>query len=83
MLNGKFKGQDIGSGTHVMEVDEDMKTGKITQQRLSWMPKVVCRRSAGHCMTMGTASTMACMVESLGLTLSVQLLFLQWIQEKK
>ncbi|MGZ8509862.1 MAG: IlvD/Edd family dehydratase [Chitinophagaceae bacterium] len=68
MLNGKYKGGDIGSGTHVWKFDEDMKTGKMTQEECL-MAESCMSRSVGHCMTMGTASTMACMVESLGLTL--------------
>ncbi|MEO7313419.1 MAG: IlvD/Edd family dehydratase [Chitinophagaceae bacterium] len=68
MLNGKYKGHDIGSGTHVWKFDEDMKTGKMTQEECT-IAESCMSRSIGHCMTMGTASTMACMVESLGLTL--------------
>lgn len=69
MLNGRYKGQTIGSGTHVWKFDEDMKTGKMTQEECEFAESCMSR-SIGHCMTMGTASTMACMVESLGLTLS-------------
>ena len=69
MLNGRYKGQLIGSGTHVWKFDEDMKTGKMTQEDCEFAESCMSR-SIGHCMTMGTASTMACMVESLGLTLS-------------
>lgn len=69
MLNGHYKGQTIGSGTHVWKFDEDMKTGKMTQEECEFAESCMSR-SIGHCMTMGTASTMACMVESLGLTLS-------------
>lgn len=69
MLNGKYNGQDIGSGTHVWKFDEDMKTGRMTQEECEFAESCMSR-SIGHCMTMGTASTMACMVESLGLTLS-------------
>jgi len=69
MLNGKYNGKDIGSGTHVWKFDEDMKTGKMTQEECEFVESCMSR-SIGHCMTMGTASTMACMVESLGLTLS-------------
>ncbi|MDP4151018.1 MAG: IlvD/Edd family dehydratase [Bacteroidota bacterium] len=69
MLNGRYKGQTIGSGTHVWKFDEDMKTGKMTQKECE-IAESCMSRSIGHCMTMGTASTMACMVESLGLTLS-------------
>lgn len=69
MLNGRYKGQTIGSGTHVWKFDEDMKTGRMTQEECE-IAESCMSRSIGHCMTMGTASTMACMVESLGLTLS-------------
>lgn len=69
MLNGRYKGQLIGSGTHVWKFDEDMKTGKMTQEDCEYAESCMSR-SIGHCMTMGTASTMAVMVEALGLTLS-------------
>jgi dihydroxy-acid dehydratase len=69
MLNGHYKGQQIGSGTHVWKFDEDMKTGAMTQEECEYAESCMSR-SIGHCMTMGTASTMACMVEALGLTLS-------------
>ena len=69
MLNGRYKGELIGSGTHVWKFDEDMKTGKMTQEDCEFAESCMSR-SIGHCMTMGTASTMACMVEALGLTLS-------------
>jgi len=69
MLNGRYKGQTIGSGTHVWKFDEDMKTGKMTQEECGFAESCMSR-SIGHCMTMGTASTMATMVEALGLTLS-------------
>jgi len=68
MLNGKFRGHDIGSGTHVWKFEEERKTGVLSDAE--YLQAESCMsRSAGHCMTMGTASTMACMVESLGLTL--------------
>lgn len=69
MLNGRYRGTTIGSGTHVWKFDEDMKTGKMTQEECEFAESCMSR-SIGHCMTMGTASTMAVMVESLGLTLS-------------
>ena len=69
MLNGRYKGQTIGSGTHVWKFYEDMKTGKMTQEECGFAESCMSR-SIGHCMTMGTASTMATMVEALGLTLS-------------
>ena len=68
MLNGKFRGQDIGSGTHVWKFEEERKTGAMSDEEYL-LAESCMSRSAGHCMTMGTASTMACMVESLGLTL--------------
>src|ERR1700744_5855631 len=68
MLNGKFQGHDIGSGTHVWKFDEDRKTGRMSDADYL-LAESCMSRSPGHCMTMGTASTMACMVESLGLTL--------------
>jgi L-arabonate dehydrase len=68
MLNGNFHGQEIGSGTAVWSMSEDVRAGKM---KLSdFMDAESCMsRSAGHCMTMGTASTMASMVEALGLGL--------------
>jgi len=68
MLNGKFQGHDIGSGTGVWKFDEELKAGTLSPE--DFMQAEACMsRSAGHCMTMGTASTMACMVEALGLAL--------------
>ncbi len=68
MLNGKFRGRDIGSGTDVWKFVDDLMTGHMTQEEFSEAESCMSR-SDGHCMTMGTASTMAVMVESLGLTL--------------
>ena len=66
MLNGRYCGRDIGSGTHVWKFSEDVRAGLMTAQQ--FMDAEGCMsRSAGHCMTMGTASTMASMVEALGL----------------
>ena len=68
MLNGKYRGRDIGSGTDVWRMSDDLRVGRITEA--DYLEAESCMsRSDGHCMTMGTASTMACMVESLGLTL--------------
>ncbi|MCW5516867.1 IlvD/Edd family dehydratase [Muriicola sp. Z0-33] len=68
MLNGKYKGERIGSGTFVWQLKDKIKNEGFTPE--DQIEAEVCSaRSAGHCMTMGTASTMACMVESLGLTL--------------
>jgi L-arabonate dehydrase len=66
MLNGKFRGQDIGSGTSVWKFSEDVKAGKMSLEEFS-EAEACMSRSAGHCMTMGTASTMGSMAESLGL----------------
>jgi dihydroxy-acid dehydratase len=66
MLNGKYCGQDIGSGTDVWRFSEEVKAGIISLEQ--FMDAEACMsRSAGHCMVMGTASTMASMVEALGL----------------
>ena len=68
MLNGKYRGRDIGSGTGVWRFEEEFKAGTLSSE--DFMSAEACMsRSAGHCMTMGTASTMACMVEALGLAL--------------
>lgn len=68
MLNGRYCGREIGSGTHVWKFSEDVKAGVMTAQQ--FMDAEGCMsRSAGHCMTMGTASTLASMVEALGLGL--------------
>jgi len=66
MLNGKYRGQDIGSGTDVWRFSEDLKLGKMTLAEFTEAEGCMSR-SAGHCMVMGTASTMASMVEALGL----------------
>ena len=68
MLNGKFRGEDIGSGTHVWKFTEMLKTGAMTEADMVEAESCMSR-SAGHCMTMGTASTMASMVEALGVGL--------------
>jgi L-arabonate dehydrase len=68
MLNGKFRGKNIGSGTAVWRFSEEVKAG--TMSLTEFREAETCMsRSAGHCMSMGTASTMACMVEALGLGL--------------
>ena len=68
MLNGNYRGQPIGSGTHVWKFSEAVKAGQMTEQQ--FMKAESCMsRSAGVCMTMGTASTMACLVEALGVGL--------------
>ena len=68
MLNGKLRGKDIGSGTFTWKLSEGLKTGAIQKEDIT-EAEICNSRSAGHCMTMGTASSMATMVEALGLTL--------------
>lgn len=68
MLNGKYRGAEIGSGTQVWQFSEMVRSGEMSlcdfQQAEGCMS-----RSTGHCMTMGTASTMASLVEALGIGL--------------
>ena len=68
MLTGKFKGQDLGSGTGVWKMSEDVRSGKMPIEEF-FEAESCMHRSKGHCMTMGTASTMANMVEALGMSL--------------
>ncbi len=68
MLNGRFQGREIGSGTDVWKFSEDVRAGEMSEQDFSSAENAMSR-SPGHCMTMGTASTMASMVEALGLAL--------------
>jgi L-arabonate dehydrase len=68
MLNGKFRGKDIGSGTGVWMMSEMVRGGQMTQEEFTEAEGCM-NRSSGTCMTMGTASTMASMVEALGMSL--------------
>jgi dihydroxy-acid dehydratase len=68
MLNGKFRGQDIGSGTGVWQMSEMVRAGEMTFDEFTEAESCM-HRSKGSCMTMGTASTMASMVEALGMSL--------------
>ncbi len=68
MLNGRFRGEAIGSGTHVWRVFEEMKAGRLSVEDFLAAEQGQSR-SAGSCMTMGTASTMASLVEALGIGL--------------
>ena len=65
MLSGKYRGTDIGSGTNTWSMSEDLRAGKITLEEFHEAESCM-HRSHGHCMTMGTASTMASMMEALG-----------------
>jgi L-arabonate dehydrase len=68
MLNGKWRGQELGSGTGVWSMSEQVRAG--TLKLADFFEAESCmHRSHGHCMTMGTASTMASMVEALGIGL--------------
>jgi dihydroxy-acid dehydratase len=68
MLNGKFRGCDIGSGTAVWQFTQELNAGRMSPEDYLAAESGMTR-SNGHCMTMGTASTMACMAEALGLQL--------------
>lgn len=67
-LSGNWRGQPIGSGTGVIRMSEMVRAGELAQEE--FVEAEACmQRSKGSCMTMGTASTMASMVEALGLSL--------------
>ncbi len=68
MLNGKFRGKDLGSGTGVWQMSEMVRAGEMTMDEFTAAESCM-HRSKGSCMTMGTASTMASMVEALGMSL--------------
>lgn len=68
MLNGKHRGCDIGSGTAVWQMSENVRSGDMSMEAFIAAEQDMSR-SPGHCMTMGTASTMASMMEALGLAL--------------
>ncbi len=65
MLNGRYHGRTVGSGTDVWRLSEALRAGEISEAEFL-EAEAGMSRSAGHCMTMGTASTMATMVEALG-----------------
>jgi len=68
MLNGWYRGERHGSGTHAWKLSEDVRAGRMTVEEFHEAESCT-HRSHGHCMTMGTASTMASMVEALGVGL--------------
>ena len=68
MLNGHYKGELVGSGTHTWKFSEMVKAGEMTLEDFM-SAEQDNSRSAGHCMTMGTASTMASFAESIGIAL--------------
>ena len=68
MLNGRSHGKLLGCGTGVWEMSEDVRAGRMARADLRRAESAMIR-SRGHCNTMGTASTMACVAEALGMTL--------------
>src|SRR3954454_13964517 len=68
MLNGTFRGQLLGCGTGVWRLSEEVRAGELSEAAFLQSESAMIR-SKGHCNTMGTASTMACMAEALGMTL--------------
>ncbi|WP_370634788.1 L-arabinonate dehydratase [Polynucleobacter sp. IMCC 30228] len=69
MLRGDYRGQFLGSGSDVWKYWDELRAGNITEADWGEIEDGIAR-SAGHCMTMGTASTMTSTVEALGLCLS-------------
>ena len=69
MLNGYYRGERVGSGTHLWKFSEAVKAGEMTQEEFLEAEQSMSR-STGTCNTMGTASTMASMAEALGMALS-------------
>ena len=68
MLNGTFKGRQLGCGTDVWRFAADVRSGKMSEADFNESESSMIR-SKGHCNTMGTASTMGCVAEALGMTL--------------
>jgi dihydroxy-acid dehydratase len=68
MLNGRWRGREIGSCSDCWHYHEELRAGRISEEQWTEIENSMSR-SNGHCMTMGTASTMACVTEALGLTL--------------
>ena len=68
MLTGHFRGVPLGCGTDVFRLSEEVRAGNLAEQDFLASESAMIR-SKGHCNTMGTASTMACMAEALGMTL--------------
>ncbi|GAA1427804.1 IlvD/Edd family dehydratase [Microlunatus lacustris] len=68
MLTGHFRGQPLGCGTDVWRLSEEVRAGTLSARDFTASESSMIR-SKGHCNTMGTASTMACLAEALGMTL--------------
>jgi len=69
MLRGDFKGNFLGSGSDTWKYWAELRAGNITEEDWRGVEDGIAR-SPGHCMTMGTASTMTSATEAMGLTLS-------------
>ncbi len=69
MLKGNWRGEEIGSGTDVFRFWDMVRSGRLSEEEFCAIESAM-HRSAGHCMTMGTASTMTSLVEALGMTLT-------------
>lgn len=67
MLTGKFRGKNIGT-SDIWRFTDYVRSGLMTEEELNLAEAGMCR-SSGHCAVMGTASSMACMVEALGISL--------------
>jgi dihydroxy-acid dehydratase len=68
MLNGRWRGQQLGSCSDCFRFHEELRMGKLSASAFEEIENGM-NRSHGHCMTMGTASTMACVTEALGMSL--------------
>ena len=68
MLSGKWRAEELGSGTDAWRLWAERRAGRLTDEELCEAESCMSR-SSGHCMVMGTASTMASVVEALGMTL--------------
>ncbi len=68
MLTGHFRGRALGCGTDVWRLSEEVRAGTLSQEAFA-ESEAATIRSKGHCNTMGTASTMACLAEALGMTM--------------
>ena len=68
MLKGNWRGRTLGSGSDAFKMWDEVRAGRLSEEEFEEMESCISR-SAGHCMVMGTASTMACVTEALGMTL--------------
>jgi len=68
MLTGTYKGKALGCGTDVWKFSEELRAGKMSEEDFLKSESSMIR-SRGHCNTMGTASTMGCVAEALGMTI--------------